>query len=629
MRTLALVLFLFLPALALAQGVPPSAGGKVLVPGTTTPRSLTDRLSETINAKDFGAKGDGVTDDWAALNAAVVAGRTQKKPVVVPPGDYLISRPLQIRTSNESLVGLGGVPSQTKIRAPSVGWGWFGPAVVVAADPPANQDFDYTDALVTSSTGGRAFQLASDNSQPYFNVRDLQYGGMAGLGQFRVEFFIRRTGATSGVIISSSCTLKKGDTQRIPFHVGVTDFNGGSIRVNALIGATQHQFDAPFGTLPLDSTVRHVRVAYDGSKIGIAVNGVWVAQQAASGALDMRAYEDLLLFAQASRPHGYGVINFAPTANVQSVHLNRQSGGAVGTNFTAPSSQHVGNGSTMILLNGEAANVDGAVVKTYTLGNSSYLLTRTHQIPQPFTEKNTVANLFIKATGGTALISYGSIQSTFRDLVLEGWNGFEIGNNSFLARLNNVVINYFGRFGIKHDPGTGVVQIDRLEIFGGGDNGNDPWAMSYFLAGSSVLVTNAYLSAVRWGFFVIGVSGQMTVAMNFINITDEGAMGTQDIDSAVYLEDVLAFSALGSTFEIKKYAAIIVKAAGNTRAAWIGSIFTANQSATKIFETVGPSPAVSHTALECNRWSSDGGATEAQVPWGDNVGVVRAGVLVP
>ena len=54
-------------------------------------RTVQDRLRDTVNVKDFGAKGDGVTDDTAAIAAAYayVKGLSLYYNLVFPPGRYL------------------------------------------------------------------------------------------------------------------------------------------------------------------------------------------------------------------------------------------------------------------------------------------------------------------------------------------------------------------------------------------------------------------------------------------------------------------------------------------------------------------------------------------------------------
>jgi hypothetical protein len=52
--------------------------------GSTTPRSLEARMADVVNVKDFGAVGDGVADDTAAIQAAVNTG----KDVYFPEGNY-------------------------------------------------------------------------------------------------------------------------------------------------------------------------------------------------------------------------------------------------------------------------------------------------------------------------------------------------------------------------------------------------------------------------------------------------------------------------------------------------------------------------------------------------------------
>lgn len=61
--------------------------------------SVSDRKSDVINVKSYGAKGDGVTDDTVAFKNAVATG----KPVYVPYSDkfYLLSDTLQLQNSIE------------------------------------------------------------------------------------------------------------------------------------------------------------------------------------------------------------------------------------------------------------------------------------------------------------------------------------------------------------------------------------------------------------------------------------------------------------------------------------------------------------------------------------------------
>lgn len=59
----------------------------VVATGTSEPRALKDRFADIINVKDFGAKGDGVTDDTEAFKAAAAKGRN----VFVPAGTYKVT----------------------------------------------------------------------------------------------------------------------------------------------------------------------------------------------------------------------------------------------------------------------------------------------------------------------------------------------------------------------------------------------------------------------------------------------------------------------------------------------------------------------------------------------------------
>ena len=58
--------------------------------GSTTPRTLADRFAEVVNVKDFGAIGDGVTDDAQAIQNARDAAYSSDRILFFPNGQYYV-----------------------------------------------------------------------------------------------------------------------------------------------------------------------------------------------------------------------------------------------------------------------------------------------------------------------------------------------------------------------------------------------------------------------------------------------------------------------------------------------------------------------------------------------------------
>ncbi|MGH1398520.1 MAG: glycosyl hydrolase family 28-related protein [Alphaproteobacteria bacterium] len=65
-------------------------------------RTVTDKLGDAISIKDFGAVGDGLTNDTAAIQNALASHDT----VYIPAGEYLISGTITM-TAKKSLIGAG------------------------------------------------------------------------------------------------------------------------------------------------------------------------------------------------------------------------------------------------------------------------------------------------------------------------------------------------------------------------------------------------------------------------------------------------------------------------------------------------------------------------------------------
>ncbi|MET3710422.1 hypothetical protein ABIC65_001102 [Sphingomonas trueperi] len=100
-RTLATTAFLAAAAGADAVGLKQTGTGAVL-------RTAQDKFRDIFNVKDFGAKGDGVTDDTASFNAALQAALLAKKSLSIPAGQYMLSQKLTISSANRtSLIGEG------------------------------------------------------------------------------------------------------------------------------------------------------------------------------------------------------------------------------------------------------------------------------------------------------------------------------------------------------------------------------------------------------------------------------------------------------------------------------------------------------------------------------------------
>jgi hypothetical protein len=85
--------------------------------GATTSRTLAALLSDSVSVEDFGATGNGTTNDSAAFQAAIAAGL----PIRLGPKTYIVNGPLSL-TSATCLTFIG-VPGQTTLRRLTQGGG--------------------------------------------------------------------------------------------------------------------------------------------------------------------------------------------------------------------------------------------------------------------------------------------------------------------------------------------------------------------------------------------------------------------------------------------------------------------------------------------------------------------------
>jgi hypothetical protein len=68
----------------------------------------TDTNDATVNVRDFGAIGDGVTDDTIAVNAAATAAKTAGSRLFFPNGTYLVEAPILIQDTSDFRIDMQG-----------------------------------------------------------------------------------------------------------------------------------------------------------------------------------------------------------------------------------------------------------------------------------------------------------------------------------------------------------------------------------------------------------------------------------------------------------------------------------------------------------------------------------------
>ena len=125
--------------------------GKFLDAGSgAVARNIRDKFSEIqISVKDFGAVGNGVTDDTVAIQAAINRATTLLGgQVYFPAGTYLISAALSITVSGVDLVGAG--PSASIIKGTN---GTQNGVSILAATSTGNRVFGLRFSHSSSSTG--------------------------------------------------------------------------------------------------------------------------------------------------------------------------------------------------------------------------------------------------------------------------------------------------------------------------------------------------------------------------------------------------------------------------------------------------------------------------------------------
>lgn len=144
-------------------------------------RLMSDRLGDFLSVKDFGAKGDGATNDSVAIATCISAAQAANKSVFFPDGSYLISS-LGVQSGRVFIWGLGNATlkgtffySQTTFP-PSAG--------TAAYQTPTDPYFDAAGLNFQSTTLDYGLKLQTSAQSYYsstFSVESCNFFGQSGL----------------------------------------------------------------------------------------------------------------------------------------------------------------------------------------------------------------------------------------------------------------------------------------------------------------------------------------------------------------------------------------------------------------------------------------------------------------
>ena len=144
-------------------------------------RLMSDRLGDFLSVKDYGAKGDGATNDSVAIATCISAAQAANKSVFFPDGSYLISS-LGVQSGRVFIWGLGNATlkgtffySQTTFP-PSAG--------TAAYQTPTDPYFDAAGLNFQSTTLDYGLKLQTSAQSYYsstFSVESCNFFGQSGL----------------------------------------------------------------------------------------------------------------------------------------------------------------------------------------------------------------------------------------------------------------------------------------------------------------------------------------------------------------------------------------------------------------------------------------------------------------
>jgi hypothetical protein len=515
-------------------------GAKSFTAPLTAP--LRDKGGQVYNVKAYGAVGDGVADDTAAIQAALDAvgvtglGGT----VFLPPGRYGLSVPLRMRYSCVRLRGSSGAYFSTGTELFSLTGAAFPLLDIVSALTP-RADLTFGAALVGS---GNSLAVAGDlaqNSATWIDFRDAAAMDVDGLAAFTAECFFRQTGLPRsyyGSLLACGGQRSSHDPVHTTFDL-VTD-QARVLTAHLNVGGVLRTVSSAAGTV-LDNTTYHVALTYDGTTVrlflGIAGgSATMVASVAATGTVTQTPSENgsIGVYRQ-TWPHGDA---FTSTIDGRIDSIRFSNVARYTAPYTAPNARLTNASGTLLLENFDDETIDWSIVQT-SLG-PAYL--PKYYVPQGyFLSHVEVGDLSLMAANGMGIHASGAVESYFHDLMVTGgvW-GLHAWNNCFLSSFHRIKLASSGphsRVGLAAYGAAGICNLAQIKA--------QAYEYGLVCTEASGSLRDSWLNGnCRVPVFV----RNSTLSIDTLYVSNEDVTDPK-IEAALWLADCVEVAVRGSYFE--------------------------------------------------------------------------------
>jgi hypothetical protein len=270
-------------------------------PESTCAKGRIEGGTYDVKCSVFGAKGNGVDDDYTAITEAIAVGCASHIPVYFPPGNYYHSLPLHVPCASLELYGAGQ-------RSTFFSQSYRGPAWIVEGAASNNLP------LGPGFYGGNSLTLTGRTPSTYIMLSDLDHQRINGLPSFCAEIVLKMSAYPESGLVLNSVSGLPSSRNSSAFGISVKGTTGDIV---ASINLTSGPVTIDTGVDFTLNIAHDLALDYDGTTCRVFEDGNIIGTpKACSGKMVQDSFEGI------------------PIPNTNSFEWPDQSVSGAGTTFT-------------------------------------------------------------------------------------------------------------------------------------------------------------------------------------------------------------------------------------------------------------------------------------------------------